>query len=179
MRRWMWAAAAAVSLLVGVGVAAWLHNNPTWGQPVESAAATAAALLTAVTAVAAAVAATSSSRAVRRADRALALHDPPRFRVEQFGEEGGRARLSLDADRPLHWEIRFSKRFMGRRRHTGHSQSFTWLLDPEDQVDVSAKVTATERSGAEWAWSFRVEPGRYGDLGPNPDDVELISPSPN
>jgi hypothetical protein len=76
-----YAIAAVVALGAAVAVAWWLHGHERWGQPIESAAAVAAALLTAVTAVAAAASAASSSRAARDATAALEQHDPPDFQI--------------------------------------------------------------------------------------------------
>ena len=89
----IWSLAAALCLgAAGVAVVV-IHDHSTWGQPVESGAAVAAALLTALTAVAAAISARDSARAARDARRALLLHNRPVFDWGLDGRPGEIPRL--------------------------------------------------------------------------------------
>jgi hypothetical protein len=158
----MYMALAGAALVFAAVAAVLLHRYPDWGQPVESAAAVAAALLTAVTAVAAAVSAASSNRAALDATAALELHDAPEVSMYIDADEIGsrtrtdqvpRLRISVEPnarppvqlDAKVTWVTEDGKTHRGRMQDNSSVLELTGCrLIPVDGAYAYQRVTLSE-----------------------------------
>lgn len=194
MKRLHWTAAGAALVAVGVlvavgGLAVWLHQHKSWAQPVESAAAFAAALFTAVAAVSAATAASTAGQAAQSAARALALHQRPRqfgeFHRLNSGEEGPRKMgltLSLNGvpgTFSVQWRscdgVKHPRRELPSGQTTLHLEGAEDLGAEQARWRLrSIQITLIDANQARWRWQPPADADGYVQISEHTIPVDAL-----